>query len=44
MEDKDLRVNTTRKSPRKIPLNSKKGVNEKSSTNELLSGWLTVKL
>lgn len=44
MKDKDLRVNTTQKSPGKIPLNSKKGVNEKSSTNELLSGWLTVKL
>lgn len=44
MEDKDHRVNTARKSPGKIPLNSKKGVNEKSSTNELLSGWLTVKI
>lgn len=44
MEDKDLRVTTARKSPGKIPLNSKKGVNEKSSINELLSGWLTVKL
>jgi len=43
MQDKDLKVNT-RKSPGKIPLTSKKGVNEKSNTNELLSVWLRVKL
>jgi len=39
MEDKDLRVNATRKSPGKIPLNSKKGVNKKQvQMNYCLAG------